>query len=181
MILGTDEEWRDIPGFKGYQAHWDGRIRSFRYRGKDVVRPVLLTPFRHQIHGAFKRKLYVKMKCADGKWRDISLIKVMADTWMGGCPDGMIPYHKNGITEDNCIHNIGFATRMQVGKLTGAKSRRIPVAKVNEAGDILELYPSAREAAKANYLSVQALTDRCNGNVKSEFDWGDGTSFRWQK
>lgn len=175
----TPVEWRDVPGYDGaYQISWNGQVRSYRYKGRLLEKPRLLTPYKHLKHG---KGLFVKLTGADEKGKDVKLIRLMAEVWKGGVPDGMVPYHKNGELDDNSAGNIGFTTRQRLGKLTGTKcGRRIPVAKVDPDGEIVEFHKSARAAAKANHMSYQAVMDRCNGKIKNEFAL-DGHTYRWDR
>lgn len=68
-------------------------------------------------------------------------------------------------------------------KLTSedGKSKDIKVHKlIADGGKIVEFYSSAREAARKNYMSHQAVMDRCNGKIKNEFALC-GYTFRWDK
>lgn len=69
-------------------------------------------------------------------------------------------------------------TTSQIGKAFGAQAKRRPVVKIDESGEIIACYPSARIAAKENYVSHQTVADRCNRRVKKEFAL-DGFSYRW--
>jgi hypothetical protein len=120
-------------------------------------------------HGKFSRRRYVKLTDSAGNGADVPVIKIMTDVWLGGSRFGMVPYHKNGDLADNSVNNIGFATRKRLGKMTGAMSGRKPVAKVSEEGEIVEVYPSAREAGRRNHMSYQTVIDRCRGKVKKPF------------
>lgn len=122
---------------------------------------------RHR--GKASHRRFVKLTDASGKSKDVSVLGLMVDVWFGGCPAGKVPYHKNGDLTDNDIRNIGFTSRPELGKLTGAKSARRPVRKVDESGEAVAFYPSAREAARQNHMSYQAVLDRCNGKVKKPF------------
>lgn len=61
----------------------------------------------------------------------------------------------------------------------GARSRRKAVVKIDNYGEIVEVYSSARMAAKANYMSHQTVTDRCNGKCRSIFA-PDGYAYAWE-
>ena len=63
--------------------------------------------------------------------------------------------------------------------MTGSISRRKTVAKINRSGEIIEVYPSARAAARDNFMSYQTVIDRCNGKVKSTFA-PDGFAYVWE-
>lgn len=44
-------------------------------------------------------------------------------------------------------------------------ANRKPVERVNKAGKLVDVFPSAREAAKRCYLSKSAVLRRANGEV----------------
>ncbi|MBO3280033.1 hypothetical protein [Intestinimonas butyriciproducens] len=121
----------------------------------------------------------VKLTSADGKTREAAVLGLMVDTWLGGRPPGMVAYHRNGDLADHCLTNIAFTTRRSLGKKTGANAARRPVVKITPAGEVVEAYPSARAAAKANHMSYQAVLDRCNGKVKKPFAL-DGYDYRFE-
>ena len=76
------------------------------------------------------------------------------------------------------MNNIAYISKKELGKKTGAQSRRQPVAKISSDGEIVETYTSAREAARQNYMSYQTVIDRCNGKCKSAFA-PDGFAYAW--
>ena len=176
---GVQDEWRDIPGYDGvYQVNWDGEIRSWRKPGQGNYRreePMIMTPFTKGGKSG-GRRVCVKLSGANGR-SDVGVMSIVVDTWLGGRKEGLVPYHKNGDKGDNCVGNIGFATPKKLGELTGANSQRRPVAKVDEQGNVLEVYPSAVAAGRANYISDRCVTNRCNGLTKRHgglfFVWDD--------
>ena len=176
-------EWRDIPGYDGfYEASFMGEIRSWRGgRWGRLSSPKPLTPYKKQQRGKRRRsnRVYVKLTDGTGKAREIAVINIMADVWKGGRPPGLVAYHINGDTFDNRAMNIGFITRSKLGKKTGGSSRRRAVGKVTERGDVVEIYRSAREAARQNHMSYQTVLDRCNEKVKKPFAL-DGHTYRFE-
>ena len=167
------ETWRDIPGFEGiYQADREGNIRRLYQNGK--VR--ILTPYHKKMSGS--QRLVVKLT-ANGKSREVAVIQAIARTFLGPPPAGHIPVHRNGCQSENYVNNIKYISRQQAGKIYGARSKRKAVVKIDGHGEIVEVYPSARRAAKANYLSHQTVTDRCNGKCKSLFA-PDGYAYAWE-
>ena len=178
MRRQENPEWRDIPGYDGvYQISRMGEVRTWFWRGKRLLEPRIMHQY-NSARGKNENQYCVKLHCKDGVIRNKLVLTLMVDTWFGGKPPGMVPYHKNGDLRDHCLHNIGFATRSELGKMTGAKSRRRPVAKISPDGEIVEVYSSARAAARANSFSYQAVLDRCNGKVKKPFA-ADGYSYRF--
>ncbi len=81
---------------------------------------------------------------------------------------GMSAYHKNGLKSDDCLGNIGVLSKSELAKLTGLKNGcEFRIVKINDKGEIVDVYRSAREAGRKNYMSYQAILDRINGRVKS--------------
>jgi len=167
------ETWRDISGYKGkYQADTEGNVRRLYKSGK--VR--IMTPYHKKMNGS--QRLVVKLTI-DGKSKEEILIQVIARTFLGPCPAGHVPYHINGCQLDNYVNNIKYISRKELGRLTGAKSKRQPVAKIDSNGEIVEVYSSARGCARQNYMSYQTVMDRCNGKCKSAFA-PDGFAYAWE-
>lgn len=168
------ESWRNIPGYNGkYQVDMEANIRRVYPSGKTRT----MTPYHKKMTGS--QRLVVKLTDDNGKSKEEILIQIMAKTFIGPVPDGCVPYHKNGCQGDNYIQNIAYISRKELGKLTGAKSKRMPVAKIDQTGNVVEVYSSAREAARKNYMSYQTVIDRCNGKCKSAFA-PDGFAYAWE-
>lgn len=171
------ERWKDIPGFAGrYQASNEGRIRRvWEKSGKITV----LRPYSKHCKGkaANSKTLRVHMALPDGRRVERTVLKLVAETFLR-VPTGKVPVHKNGVHDDNHVSNISFMSELELGPKYGGLSSRKPVAKIDENGDIVEFYRSARAAAKENFLSYQTVIDRCNRKVKKEFAL-DGYSYRW--
>ncbi len=166
------ETWRDIPGYGGkYQVDREGNVR--RVYGSGKTRPI--TPYHRKMSGS--QRMVVKLT-RDGKPREEILMRIVALAFLGAPPEGYVPYHRNGCQSDNYLNNIAYIDRRELGRLTGASSRRRPVAKLDQDGEIVEVYSSAREAARRNYMSYQTVIDRCNGKVKGAFA-PDGHAYVW--
>lgn len=166
------ESWKDIPGYDGkYQADMEGNIRRIYQSGKTR----LMTPYHKKMSGS--QRLVVKMT-RDKKAKEEIMVQIMAKTFLGNPLPGHVPYHKNGCQEDNYIQNIAYISRRDLGKLTGRNAKRQPVAKIDASGEIVEVYSSARECARKNYMSYQTIIDRCNGKCKSAYAT-DGYAYAW--
>lgn len=167
------ETWRNIPGYNGkYQADMEANIRRAYPSGKTRE----MTPYRKKMNGS--QRLVVKLT-DNGKSKEVTLLQIMAKTFLGPAPEGCVPYHKNGCQSDNYIQNIAYISRKELGKKTGAKSRRQSVVKIDLLGEIVDVYSSAREAARENYMSYQTIIDRCNRKCKSAFA-PDGYAYAWE-
>lgn len=165
--------WRNVCGYGGkYQVSRHGEVR--RVYGSGLVRD--LTPFRRKQ----KPSLFVKLT-KDGESKDVKLLHIVAATWIGTTPVGMVPYHINGNVTDNRVDNIGFISRSELGKITGAMAdTRSIVFMVDRDGKVVEVYRSAREAARANYMSYQTVLDRCHNRVKNPYAL-NGYTFQFEE
>lgn len=170
-------DWRKIPGYGGaYEISWDGDVRTWRWRGTHFSKkPRLLTPYIRKRGGRAIARV-VKLTDEHGKANEVKVLTLMVDVWLGGQRPGLVPYHKNGDLSDNCANNIEFITPRELGQKTGGNARRRPVAKVTPDGEVVAVYPSARKAAAANYMSRQSIADRCNGKIKKPYAL-DGTTY----
>lgn len=124
-------------------------------------------------------KRFVHLTDLEGHRREVSAAKVVAETFLGPVPPGMAIFHKNGNPADNSVWNLVFRTPEEIGRMTGADSTRRPVLKFSATGELLECYSSARQAAKQNYFSYQAIIDRCNGKCKRHVLAPDGNYYAW--
>lgn len=168
-MVGT---WTDIPGYGGkYQVDKEGNVRRVYLSGRTRA----LHPYHKRMDGS--QRLVVKLT-KDGKSKEEVLMQLVALTFLGLPPKGHVPYHKNGCQSDNYLNNIAYISKRELGLLTGASSRRRPVAKLDADGEIVEVYSSAREAARRNHMSYQTVMDRCNGKVKGAFA-PDGYAYAW--
>ena len=72
-------------------------------------------------------------------------------------------------------------TKMQrrVRRINKRNSKR-SIEKIGSGGEVVAVYPSARAAARANFISYQAVLDRCRGLVKNPFAL-DGCTYRFQR
>jgi len=164
--------WIDIPSYMGkYQVSRDGEIRRVFQNGKTR----LLTPYHKKMIGS--QRLVVKLSL-NGKAREIVVMQLVARAFLGECPIGFVPYHKNGCQSDNYVANIEYISRKDLGKRTGAQANRRPVCKISADGEIVEAYSSAREAGRCNFLSYQTVSNRCNGKCKGLFA-SDGYAYAW--
>lgn len=162
--------WKDIPGFGGkYQASVDGRIRR-TYKSRELKE---LSRFTRK----GKQTLWVKITL-EGKSRERKTAHLVWLTFRGPIPEGLAVYHKNGDLQDDNANNLALIDRKSLGRMTGAKARRRPVAKRVPGGEIVEVYGGAREAARRNFMSYQTVIDLCAGKVKRG-KAPDGFVYEW--
>ena len=160
--------WREIPDCNGlYKISKEGVIvRIYKTRLKEV-------------------KTYQKSGRRSGWYckilgKEYLVMKIMCHVWVGLPPKGMVAYHKDGILSNNHYLNIGFITRSELGYKNGHKSKSISVEKYDKDGNVIEVYRSIREAGKQNFMSYQAVWERCHGITKHPFK-GMNFSFRFER
>lgn len=164
------ESWKDVPGYNGkYQISASGKIRRVFPSGKT-----------RELHPCLKkeRDLIIHLTDALGRTKEHRFLSLVALTFLGPSPVNCVPYHVNGCKSENNIQNIAYINRRDLGKKTGAAAKRKPVAKLNKEGEVVEVYSSAREAARHNYMSYQTIMDYCNRKRKSAFA-PDGFAYAW--
>ena len=97
----------------------------------------------------------------------------MCDVFLGGKQEGMILHHKDGDYRNCAVNNLKFVTRAELNRKRRSPNCRI-VAKMDKWGKVLKFYPSARAAARENYLSTSGLHRR----IKNK-SFIDGVIFKY--
>ena len=115
------EEWRSIPGYPGYEASSEGRIRSFRSGECKIIKQ----------HSSQKGYLRANLKHENGKSHCSSAHRFIAMAFIPN-PDNLPEVnHKNGNKTDNRPENLEWVTSSQnhkhaydvLGKQSGAKGK----------------------------------------------------------
>ena len=171
--LKPDPFWRDIPGYGGkYQVSRIGEVRRVLKDGSIKIK----IPYKKKTQR--DRRYYVKLSHKSVA-KEITVMAAVCLAFKGAPPAGKVMYHKNGDITDDRLDNIGFISRADLGRIAGTKSgKKKAVVMFNERGEDIEIYPSAREAARENFLSSQTVLDRCHGRIKKPFNL-NGYSFRF--
>lgn len=161
--------YRTIPGYPMYEIDQTGSINRVYKTKRTAMVPMLK-------NGIFT----IKLTGPNSKRKEERIHKLMQLAYLPPAPPGFVVYHKNGNKQDNYVNNLGYISRIELGKATGAKSRRKAVAKISQSGEVVEIFTSSRAAGRANFMSYQTVIDRCNGKVKSEYA-PDGNKYVWDK
>jgi hypothetical protein len=162
------EAWLPIPGTSGwYDVSNFGEIRSWIKQRWDHSRERAENPriMRQQSHNG-----NVTIQIAG---KTIRVKDAVCDVFLGGKREGMILRHKDGNYQNCAVNNLEFVTRADFNKERRSPNCRI-VAKTDKWGKVLKFYPSARAAARENYLSTSGLHRR----IKNK-SFIDGVIFKY--
>jgi hypothetical protein len=172
-------EWRDIEGYEGvYQVSDQGQVRSLdrlvrhwrggmlKQRGK-VLKPIVQRDKRGRV-----ARVQVNLSC-DGCAKTTSVHRIVLETFLGPCPDGMEGCHGDGDPTNNAISNLRWDTGssnmqdcIRHGRLSGGRLER-PVVR----SDGVE-FESISQAAEVLGVHCAAIVNACRGRSKTSVGYG---------
>lgn len=174
------EEWRDIKGYEGlYQVSSEGRVKSLeRYvqvnGGIRLQKGFILKPYMEK--NGYTRVLLYK----DGIRKKKSVHRIVAETFIGECPEGYEVDHINTLKDDNRAENLRYCTpkenmnnpltikKIRCNIETIAIKRSKPVLQLTLDGIIVREWSSATEAAKQTGFNQGNINNCCNGGFYSK-------------
>lgn len=173
MDFTANQKW--IPGHEGkYFADMQGNI--FRlYRNGKIRR---LVGFQNG------NVWVVKLTDRNKVTKELQYARVIWETFKGPIPPDYLVVRKLSILNENGILNLRLRTKSQHGKKTGPTSRSKIVVLLDDEGNIVDSWPSARKAAKDLFVSYQTVSDVCNGKVQKpviNVRWGKGSDLEYQR
>lgn len=151
--------WKVIEGYRyPYRINDQGEVQKLQGNGEwKTLKPYLYT-------GTAR----VQLLRQDGTKERPSISSLVADHFMGGTPPGMCRVHRNGMKTDNAVENIIFLPRKKACCYARPGNSR-SILKVDKRGRVVAVYRSEVEAAKANYISQQAVSRRCHGLLRNPY------------
>jgi hypothetical protein len=105
------EEWRQVLNYEGlYEVSSLGRVRSLdrsvnHYRGSRISRGKVLSTYRGS-DGYLSVCL-----CMNGSKNHARVHRLVLESFLGPCPDGLECCHNNGDRGDNTLDNLRWDTR----------------------------------------------------------------------
>ena len=98
-----DEQWKDVPGYDGrYQVSDHARVRSLPR--KNVAHERILKP-------ALVRGGYCIVALSKrGKIKTKLTHRLLLESFVGPCPNGMEAMHLDGDSSNNCLDNLMWGT-----------------------------------------------------------------------
>lgn len=158
-VVQKNQEWKDIPGYPGYQASQDGFIRDSR--------GILLKGCMNKIYHETKITI-------NGISVQSSTHCFIALAFLGPRSEGYVVNHKNGIKTDNRVDNLEYVTYSGNSKhaydIGLTKHHTVKVCKLGQDGKVIEEFGSMKEAAKALGVVISAVNNaitrghKCKGH-----------------
>jgi hypothetical protein len=120
------ERWKPVVGYEGWYAVSDrGRVKRVRGGDRNTVAGRILRQ-------TTKSNGYLSvMLCRRGETRRFNTHKLVAEAFLGPCPDGYEIDHENDDRQANCEDNLRYVTIGENRRNT--YRRRLTEARVREA------------------------------------------------
>jgi hypothetical protein len=160
------EEWKDIPGYPGYQASSHGRIKSLRNRTEKILKPIVNKWHR----GYFTVNPYV-----GGHGRPKFVHRLILEAFIGPCPENYVCCHNDGNPQNNHISNLRWDTSKnnsedmkKHGTYQHGENCCRAKLTIGQVEEIRAIYPSSRYSQRSlgSLYGVSAATvNRIMNNV----------------
>jgi len=161
------EEWRDVKGYEGYYSVSNiGRVRRELTRTNGKAGRIL----RPDINRAGYKQLFLYR---EGVRRRLKVYRLVAEAFIGPCPQGFQVNHIDGTPANNRVENLEYVTpsgNMQHALKMGRRAigEQVNTAKLSAEQVLLirELYkqgiggPTLAKRFKVKHPSVYAILDR---------------------
>ncbi len=169
-------EYRDIPGFPGYRVGSDGSVWTCLKRGYRIGRESVITDEWRPRKASKNQRGYCGLSLRrDGRDVNCLVHRLVLESFVGPCPDGMEGAHGNGIRTDSRLSNLRWATpsgnwsdRFEHG--TDTSGERSWIHKLTDATAIQALHDWAAgemqiSIAKRLGVTVQAINYLVRGKT----------------
>lgn len=150
------EEWRDVVGYEGYyQVSSIGRVRRVRKYIYKILAPAI------QPHRGYP---YVAL-CVNSKVKTFQVHKLVAEAFIGPCPEGYEVNHKDSDRANSMVNNLEYVTRREnilhsVANGRWVVNNRLPVLTQDQADDIRE-----KLASGYNQTELASLYEVSRGTI----------------
>ena len=156
--------WKPIEGYRyPYRINEEGTVQRRLPNGEWKT-------LKHVIHRSHSGTSYAVISMA--VWphghRAVTLAALMEGRFLPVRKPGERYWHKSGSALDWSAKNIEVVTQAEFARRQRGPGR-VPVVKVDRAGNVVEFYRSVQEAAKRNYMDSASVTNRCRGRIKDPF------------
>lgn len=159
------EIWKEIKGYYyRYRVSDMGRVQRLYKDGWRDMNPTRCKTGKKKQRGS----IYVRFTVVPKKYEVNYVAHLVAKYFLGPKPKGTVIAHKDS-TVTNCeASNLYYTTREQLGQRYGGCGRKA-VEKIDEHGNVLELYGSVSEASRKTHVCRRAVIMHCSGKLKEPF------------
>lgn len=163
--IGMKEEWRDIPGYKGYyQVSNLGRVRSLDRVVKRLGRDKRLKGRVLKTKLAGKNRDYHNLALhKEGSANYFNVHKLVALVFLGPTPEGMEVLHGEEGSKVNSVSNLRYGTRAENCQDTFkyGKGHSRPVRRSDG-----KEFNSAKQAEKLTGINCANISAVCNKYIR---------------
>ena len=163
----TKEVWRDIEGYEGlYQVSSEGRVKSLKRKMRKNER--ILKPTYND-----RGYLYVDL-CAGGKRKRFYAHRLVCQAFHENPDNKPEVNHINENASDNRACNLEWCTRRENnnhGTRTerSAKTQSKSIGQYTRDGELIKIWPSAREAERQTGFRHGYICQSANGKYKQAY------------
>ena len=163
------EKWKDVVGSEGrYKISDRGRVKSFAlYKSGRVLSTKL------------RKDGYVSIGLIylHGKRRTRSVHKIVADAFLGKCPEGKEVNHIDGIKSNNTLGNLEYVTKSEnsihsyeIG-LQSSRGTENGNAKLTDK-DVLNVRKMLGKETQMEISRIFNVSKSCIGGISTGRHWG---------
>lgn len=169
--------WKQLDGyFFTYRINEDAVVERLTPYGK--WKPMKLFLYQPKKNVSYVI-LSVRIKLKTGGFSNVPVKRLMRQAFFPNLPPDIRLGVRNGMCTDCSLVNLYPMTMSDCGK-KGAGANRRSIEKVDREGNVVALYSSTVEAAKANYISRKSLWRRLNNTIEDPY-YLDGYTYRYEK
>ena len=169
-----NEIWKDVAGYEGlYQVSSEGRVKSLERKvpkgdGERTVKERILKP-SDDCRG------YLRVDLRDGdKQKHFKVHRLVCEAFHENPDNKPQVNHINEIKTDNRASNLEWATARENSNF-GTRNERLgkaqskPVAQYAQDGELIKIWPSAREFERQTGFSHGYICNSANGKRKQAY------------
>lgn len=179
--MDKEEIWKPITGYEGlYEVSNKGRVKRLERAIVDSIGRK-----RHLRERILKNSLkscgYIYVNLYNG---DKRVHRLVAEAFIPNPENKPEVNHKDEVKTNNCVENLEWVTAKENANF-GTKNVRVakanrnhvalskPVVQYSKAGELIEVYPSVREAARKLGLNQSCISAAARGKQKTYkgFTW----------
>ena len=173
--VDMSEEWRDVVGYEGlYQVSDQGRVKSLERKishwrgGERTVKERILKP-RTNRYGYLIVGLY-----AGGKQKMLTVHRLVCQAFHENLDNKPQVNHLNEDKKDNRACNLEWCTRIEncnhgTRNERSAKNRSKSVGQYTLDGELVKIWPSAKEVERQAGFHRGIICKAAKGNYKTAY------------